>query len=151
MPYVLLWDFVDCYRVITFPFAFTDTKLYKIYILEGVPVEIRRLNFLNRQRDFTYTDRTLGLSIPGQCGCGKKPVIDAAATIKIITTKAINFSTNKFVLCLLLWRILFLIYKLVSCFNLLKPTGYVMHQHFKLLKPTGYVMHQQFNLLKPTG
>ena len=36
-------------------------------------------------------------------------------------------------------------------FNLLKPTGYVMHQQFNLLKPTGYVMHQQFNLLKPTG
>ena len=35
--------------------------------------------------------------------------------------------------------------------NLLKPTGYVMHQQFDLLKPTGYVMHQQFNLLKPTG
>jgi hypothetical protein len=35
--------------------------------------------------------------------------------------------------------------------NLLKPTGYVMHQQFNLLKPTGYVMHQQFNLLKPTG
>ena len=36
-------------------------------------------------------------------------------------------------------------------FNLLKPTGYVMHQQFNLLKPAGYVMHQQFNLLKPTG
>ena len=35
--------------------------------------------------------------------------------------------------------------------NLLKPTGYVMHQQFNLLKSTGYVMHQQFNLLKPTG
>ena len=35
--------------------------------------------------------------------------------------------------------------------NLLKPTGYVMHQQFNILKPTGYVMHQQFNLLKPTG
>jgi hypothetical protein len=35
--------------------------------------------------------------------------------------------------------------------NLLKPTGYVMHQQFNLLKPSGYVMHQQFNLLKPTG
>ena len=35
--------------------------------------------------------------------------------------------------------------------NLLKPTGYVMHQQFNLSKPTGYVMHQQFNLLKPTG
>ena len=29
--------------------------------------------------------------------------------------------------------------------NLLKPTGYVMHQQFNLLKPTGHVMHQQFN------
>ena len=28
-------------------------------------------------------------------------------------------------------------------FNLLKPTGYVMHQQFNILKPTGYVMHQQ--------
>ena len=36
-------------------------------------------------------------------------------------------------------------------FNLLKPTGYVMHQQFNLFKPTGYVMHQQFKLLKPTG
>ena len=36
-------------------------------------------------------------------------------------------------------------------FNLLKPTGYVMHRQFNLLRPTGYVMHQQFNLLKPTG
>jgi hypothetical protein len=36
-------------------------------------------------------------------------------------------------------------------FNLLKPTGHVMHQQFNLLKPTGYVMLQQFNLLKPTG
>ena len=36
-------------------------------------------------------------------------------------------------------------------FNLLTLTGYVMHQQFNLLKPTGYVMHQQFNLLKPTG
>ena len=35
--------------------------------------------------------------------------------------------------------------------NLLKSTGYVMHQQFNLLKPTGYVIHQQFNLLKPTG
>ena len=35
--------------------------------------------------------------------------------------------------------------------NLLKPTGYVMHQQFTLLKPTGHMMHQQFNLLKPTG
>ena len=35
--------------------------------------------------------------------------------------------------------------------NLLKPTGYVMHQQNNLLKPTGHVMHQQFNLLKPTG
>ena len=35
--------------------------------------------------------------------------------------------------------------------NILKPTGYVMHQQFNLLKPTGYVMHQQFNILKPTG
>ena len=35
--------------------------------------------------------------------------------------------------------------------NLLKPTGYVMHQQFNLLKPTAYMMHQQFNLLKPTG
>ena len=25
--------------------------------------------------------------------------------------------------------------------NLLKPTGYVMHQQFNLSKPTGYVMH----------
>ena len=31
-------------------------------------------------------------------------------------------------------------------FNLLKPTGYVMHQQFNLLKPAGYVMHQQFNI-----
>ena len=38
-----------------------------------------------------------------------------------------------------------------ASFNLLKPTGYVMHQQFNLLKPTGYVMRQQFNLLKPTG
>ena len=30
--------------------------------------------------------------------------------------------------------------------NLLKPTGYVMHQQFNLLKPTGHVMHQQFNI-----
>ena len=30
----------------------------------------------------------------------------------------------------------------VFVFNLLKPTGYVMHQQFNLLKPTGYVMHQ---------
>ena len=36
-------------------------------------------------------------------------------------------------------------------FNLLKPTGHVMHQQFNLLKPTGHVMCQQFNLLKPTG
>ena len=36
-------------------------------------------------------------------------------------------------------------------FNLLKPTGHVMHQQFNLLKPTGQVMQQQFNLLKPTG
>jgi hypothetical protein len=36
-------------------------------------------------------------------------------------------------------------------FNLLKPTGYVMHQQINLIKHTGYVMHQQFNLLKPTG
>ena len=32
--------------------------------------------------------------------------------------------------------------------NILKPTGYLMHQQFNLLKPTGYVIHQQFNLLK---
>ena len=38
-----------------------------------------------------------------------------------------------------------------SVINLLKPTGYVMHQQFNILKPTGYVMHQHFNLLKPTG
>ena len=31
-------------------------------------------------------------------------------------------------------------------FNLLKPTGYVMHQQFNILKPTGYVIHQQFNI-----
>ena len=31
-------------------------------------------------------------------------------------------------------------------FNILKPTGYVMHQQFNILKPTGYVMHQQFNI-----
>ena len=31
-------------------------------------------------------------------------------------------------------------------FNLLKPTGYVMHQQFNLLKPTGHLMHQQFNI-----
>ena len=31
-------------------------------------------------------------------------------------------------------------------FNLLKPTGYEMHQQFNLLKPTGYMMHQQFNI-----
>ena len=36
-------------------------------------------------------------------------------------------------------------------FNILKPTGYVVHQQFNLLKSTGYVMHQQINLLKPTG
>ena len=36
-------------------------------------------------------------------------------------------------------------------FNVLKSTGYVMHQQVNLLKSTGYVMHQQFNLLKPTG
>ena len=30
--------------------------------------------------------------------------------------------------------------------NLLKPTGYVMHQQFNLLKLTGYVMHQLFNI-----
>ena len=35
--------------------------------------------------------------------------------------------------------------------NLLRPTGYVMHQQFKLLKPTGHVMRQQLNLLKRTG
>ena len=35
--------------------------------------------------------------------------------------------------------------------NLLKPTGYVMHQQFKILKPTGYVMYQQFNHFNPTG
>ena len=38
----------------------------------------------------------------------------------------------------------------VSCeirlFNLLKLTGYVMHQQFNLLNPTGHVMHQQFNI-----
>ena len=36
----------------------------------------------------------------------------------------------------------------VSCYyiNILKPTGYAMHQQFNLLKPTGYVMHQQFNI-----
>ena len=28
--------------------------------------------------------------------------------------------------------------------NLLKPTGYVMHQQFNLLKTTGHVMHQEF-------
>jgi hypothetical protein len=38
----------------------------------------------------------------------------------------------------------------ISLINLLKPTGYVMHQQFNLLKPTVYVMHQQFNILKPT-
>jgi hypothetical protein len=31
-------------------------------------------------------------------------------------------------------------------FNLLNPTGYVMHQQFNLLNPTGYVMHQKFNI-----
>ena len=31
-------------------------------------------------------------------------------------------------------------------FNLLKPTGHVMHQQFNLLNPTGHVMHQQFNI-----
>ena len=31
-------------------------------------------------------------------------------------------------------------------FNLLKPTGYMMHQQFNLLKLTGYMMHQQFNI-----
>ena len=36
-------------------------------------------------------------------------------------------------------------------FNLLKRTGYMIHQQFNLLKPTGYMIHQQFNLLKPTG
>ena len=30
--------------------------------------------------------------------------------------------------------------------NLLKPTGYVIHQQFNLLKPTGHVMRQQFNI-----
>ena len=30
-------------------------------------------------------------------------------------------------------------------FNLLNPTGYVMHRQFNLLKPTGHVMHRQFN------
>ena len=35
--------------------------------------------------------------------------------------------------------------------NLLKPTGYLMHQQFNLLNPTGYLMHQQFNLLNPAG
>ena len=30
--------------------------------------------------------------------------------------------------------------------NLLKPTGYVIHQRLNLLNPTGYVMHQQFNI-----
>ena len=33
-----------------------------------------------------------------------------------------------------------------AIFNLLKPTGHVMHQQFNLLKTTGYVMHQQFNI-----
>jgi hypothetical protein len=36
-------------------------------------------------------------------------------------------------------------------FNLLTPTGYVMHQQFNLSNPTGYAMHQQFNLSNPTG
>ena len=36
-------------------------------------------------------------------------------------------------------------------FNLLNPTGHVMHQLFNRLKPAGYVMHKQFDLLKPTG
>ena len=31
-------------------------------------------------------------------------------------------------------------------FNLLNPTGHVMHQQFNLLKSTGHVMHQQFNI-----
>ena len=39
----------------------------------------------------------------------------------------------------------------MGSFNLLKPTGYVMHRQFNLLNPTGYVMHKQFNLLNPTG
>ena len=30
--------------------------------------------------------------------------------------------------------------------NLLKPTGYVMHQQFNPLNPTGHVMHQQNNI-----
>ena len=33
-----------------------------------------------------------------------------------------------------------------NIFNLLKPTGHLMHQQFNLLNPTGYVMHQQFNI-----
>ena len=45
-------------------------------------------------------------------------------------------------------------------FNILKPTGHVIHIHIFFpyeyeyeyeLKPTSYVMHQQFNILKPTG
>ena len=35
--------------------------------------------------------------------------------------------------------------------NLLKPTGFVIHQQFNVLNPTGYVTHQHFNPLKPTG
>ena len=31
-------------------------------------------------------------------------------------------------------------------FNLLKPTGYVMHQQFNHLKSASYVMQQQFNI-----
>ena len=34
----------------------------------------------------------------------------------------------------------------LSCINLLKPAGYVIHQQFKLSKPAGYEMHQQFNI-----
>ena len=38
------------------------------------------------------------------------------------------------------------IYNAVTMFNLLKPTGYVMHEQFNLLKPTACVMHQQFKI-----
>jgi hypothetical protein len=42
-------------------------------------------------------------------------------------------------------------YVMYKQFNPLNPTGYVMHQQFNLLNPTGYLMHQQFTLLNPTG
>ena len=38
------------------------------------------------------------------------------------------------------------IMNLLCSFNLLNPTGYVMHQQFNILKPAGHVMDQQFNI-----